>query len=158
MAFKFPPKTLFYDNACNTVSTALLRIPWLLLFTLIIVDRFHYMGHKCGAFYDADAYPIMSDCKTNSAEIINAKIKRALFYMRFMKPDVFIVYLTTRFAFLNLISIYMEQTGTTDIEDTDMIKYFNDLISCDCKLCQLRTNVCSQHEEPLATPTATHNN
>ena len=136
MFFHIPPHTLFYDNACNTVATALLRIPWLLIFTLIIVDRFHYLVHKCDAFFDADSYQAMDDNRTNSAEEINSKIKRALFHMRFMKPDLFLSYMTVRFAFFNLVSICAEVRGSTDVEDIDLTEFYNGIVHCPCFMCK----------------------
>lgn len=48
--FPVPPRHVFYDNACNLFSSAILRVPWLLHMTRMIVDRFHFVSHKCSAF------------------------------------------------------------------------------------------------------------
>lgn len=51
-----PPRTLWYDNACNLYDSGLLRTTFLLRSCYFIVDRFHYQGHTCGSHYNADRY------------------------------------------------------------------------------------------------------
>ena len=138
MFFQVPPLVLLYDNACNTIASALLRIPWLLLFSFLVVDRFHYKGHTCNAFYDADRYRRLDGIKTSSAESINAKIKRGLFNMRFLKGDVLVFYLNIRFALINLIGLHFERKGSADVEDVDLNKFYSDIVPCNCRACILK--------------------
>ena len=138
MFFPVPPFVLLYDNACNTIASALLRLPWLLLLSFIIVDRFHYKGHTCNAFYDADRYRRLDNIKTSAAESVNAKIKRGLYNMRFLKGDVLIYYLNVRFSLLNLTALHYEKKGTADVEDVDLNKFYSELVPCNCNACKLK--------------------
>ena len=108
MHFEIPPSVVFYDNGCNTVEAALLRVPWLLLYIYIVVDRFHFKIHTCNDFFNADMYRQLDSLKTSVVEAINAIIKRALYVMRFLKGDVLVYYLNIRFAFLNLNAEYYD--------------------------------------------------
>ena len=135
MFFKIPPCTIFYDNGCNALSSALLRLPWLLLFSFIVVDRFHYKGHSCNCFYDADRYSVLDKFKSSSAESMNAKIKRSLHNMRFLRGENLVYYLNARFALLNLEAKYYEMNATRDAEDANMNKFFSSLIDCSCATC-----------------------
>lgn len=132
MYFVIPPSVVFYDNGCNTVDAALLRIPWLLLFIFIVVDRFHYKIHTCSDIFNADMYRQLDDLKTSVVEAINAIIKRALYNMRFLKGDVLVHYLNIRFALLNLNAKYYEIHGRRDIEDVDLNKFYSSLHECNC--------------------------
>ena len=123
MHLKIPPETIFYDNACNDLASALLRIPWLLMISYLIVDRFHYKHHSCNSFYDADTFKHLDGVKTSSAESINAKIKRALHYMRFLRGESLVYYLNIRFALLNLNAKYYEVKERRDVEDADLDKF-----------------------------------
>lgn len=38
-------RRVLYDNACNSYDSAILRVPWLLRWTMLVVDRFHFTGH-----------------------------------------------------------------------------------------------------------------
>jgi len=133
MYFPIPPTTIFYDNACNTLAAALLRLPWLLLFIYIIVDRFHYKVHSCNALFDADHYRMLDNVKTSVVEAINSIIKRALYNMRFLKGDVLEPYLNVRFALLNLNAKYYEDFGRRDLEDVDLNRFYSTLIDCSCQ-------------------------
>lgn len=135
MFFKIPPGTIFYDNGCNALAPALLRLPWLLLFSFIVVDRFHYKGHSCNSFYDADRYSVLDKFKSSSAESMNAKIKRSLHHMRFLRGENLVYYLNARFALLNLDAKYYEMNATRDAEDANMNKIFANLFDCSCATC-----------------------
>ena len=133
MYFPVPPSVIFYDNACNTLAAALLRLPWLLLFVYIIVDRFHYKVHSCNALFDADHYKQLDNVKTSVVEAINSIIKRSLYNMRFLKGDVLVPYLNVRFALLNLNAKYYEKFGRRDLEDVDINHFYSTLGDCSCQ-------------------------
>ena len=132
--FKTLPVVVLYDNACNTLAAALLRLPWFLLMVFLVVDRFHYKGHKCNALYDADIYKRLDNVKSSVAESINAKVKRSLYNMRFIKGDKLVLYLNIRFALLNLEAKYYEVTGKRDVEDVDLNKFYRSMVSCTCRV------------------------
>lgn len=44
--FPVPPRTVWYDNACNTYDCAMIPTPWFLRLDMIIVDRFHLWGTR----------------------------------------------------------------------------------------------------------------
>jgi len=133
MFFAIPPEIILYDNACNCLSSALLRIPWLLVFSLIIVDRFHYKGHTCNAFFDADRYKTLDPVKTSAAEINNSRLKRSLYNMRFLSGETLVHYLNVRLALLNLNSKYYELHQKSDMEDANLEEFYASLFQCSCK-------------------------
>ena len=137
MFFQKPPAVMLYDNACNTLDAALLRLPWLMMYSLLIVDRFHYKGHTCNSLFDADMYRLLDAIKSSAAESINAKIKRALYHMRFSRGNLLVYYLNVRFALLNLTTIYCEWTGKSDVEDIDLNEFYANLVQCNCTVTQL---------------------
>ena len=132
MFFVIPAAVILYDNACNTLASALLRIPWLLLLSFILVDRFHYKGHTCNSFFNPDCYRTMDQIKTNAPEINNSKLKRSLYNMRFLAGDTLVYYLNVRFALLNLQAKYSEDFNTKDLEDIDMDRFYAELLPCHC--------------------------
>ncbi|MEM6737858.1 MAG: hypothetical protein AAF620_17500, partial [Bacteroidota bacterium] len=133
-----PPEVILYDNACNTLASALLRLPWILIISFIIVDRFHYKGHTCNSFYDADRYKRLDNIKTSSAESINSKIKRALYHMRFLRGDTLVYYLNIRFALINLNAKYYELHSKRDVEDVNLNIFYSTLFNCDCPCSELQ--------------------
>ena len=137
MYFLLPPRVVFYDNSCNTIGAALLRIPWLLLFVLLIVDRFHFRSYVCNSLFDADPYVCLDHMNTSSAECINARIKRSLFSMRFINGESLVTYLSIRFELLNLVAKHVEMTKQTDTEDSDITLTFNKVYCCDRQCCRL---------------------
>ena len=145
MFFKIPPETIFYDNACNALLSALLRLPWLLLFSFLVVDRFHYKSHKCHSFYDADRFQRFDDIKTSSAESINGRIKTSLRSMRFLRGETLVHYLNIRFALLNLNAKYYEKFAKRDVEDVNLNKFYSSLVPCNCAVSQFET-VLSNYE------------
>lgn len=62
---------VFYDNACNTFAAAFLRFPWIPLKFYIIVNIFHFKGHKWNFFIDADRYRSLANFMISAAEAIN---------------------------------------------------------------------------------------
>ena len=109
-----------------------------LFFTFIIVDRFHYKGHGCNEFFDADQYQVLDSIKSSASESINAKIKKSLYHMRYLKGRILVNYLNVRFALLNLTTKYFETFGISDVEDVDLNKFYSNRISCHCQ--------CSLHD------------
>ena len=141
MHFQLPPAVILYDNACNTLAAALLRLPWILLFCFIIVDRFHYKGHTCSSFFDANSYRQLDDVRTSAAEAVNAKIKKALYHMRFLTGKNLVYYLNIRFALLNLAAFYYEETCSRDIEDADLATFFTKRFKCSCHFCSIEQQI-----------------
>lgn len=133
--FQVPPKTVYYDNGCNMMSSALLRVPWLLHMTRIVIDRFHFKSHTCSAFHDANMYPSMDSDRTTSAESVNARIGRALPYMRYIGGDNFVPFLKVRFALLNLSTEFRNKHNVQDIEDDDLHKFCREMFVCLCCAC-----------------------
>ena len=157
---KVPPVTILYDNACNALASAMLRVPWLLLFSYLIVDRFHYKAHTCNAFYNADSFKNLDPVKTSSAESVNAKIKKALYHMRFLRGESLVCYLNIRFALLNLNAKYYELKAKRDVEDVDMNKFYAELVPCNCACTQLDNYVTdlAREEAERELNDITHNN
>jgi len=133
MFFHIPPEIVLYDNACNCLASALLRIPWLLMFSFLIVDRFHYKGHSCNAFFDADRYKKLDTSKTSASEILNSKLKRSLYNMRFVAGETLVHYLNVRLALLNLNAKYYELHQKADMEDINVDEFYASLFQCSCR-------------------------
>ena len=149
--FKILPVVVLYDNACNTLAAALLRLPWFLLLVFLIVDRFHYKGHKCNALYDADIYKRLDKVKSSVAESINAKVKRALYNMRFIAGDKLVQYLNIRFALLNLEAKYYEVTGKRDVEDVDLNRFYGSIVPCSCRVTHSFNDLITVMDTDLST-------
>lgn len=136
MFFQVPPRILFYDNACNKCAAALLRLPWLMIVMLVIFDRFHYKSHTCNALYDADRYTALDWKHSFAAESINTRIKKSLSSMRFINGFQLVVYLSVRFALLNIVAKHFELTKKRDIEDEDLLNTYHSLHQCSFICCK----------------------
>ena len=110
------------------------------------MDRFHYKGHTCNYFFDGDRYRILDKIRTSAAEAINAKIKRALYFMRFLKGTLLVNYLNIRFELMNLCTKYTQDTGKTDVEDADLNNWYSDLVECSCSTTEFSNSVKLQAE------------
>lgn len=132
--FQVPPRVVYYGNGCNLFASALMRVPWLLHFTRIVVDSFHFKGHTCSSFFDPDYYKSNDGQRSTTAESINARLEKSLSFLRYVKGEIYVSYLSARFAAVNLASMFRRKYGTRDLEDEDhedLSSFF--LENCDCK-------------------------
>ena len=147
MFLQILPEYIFYDNACNMMASAVLRIPWLMLLCYVLVDRFHYKSHTCSRLFDPDQYQALHKIKTSSTESIAARIKRSLYHMRYLKGEALVVFLNVRFALLNLVSNYFETYKNKDIEDANLELFFQSVVDCDCQACRLANSFDEQNSD-----------
>lgn len=91
--FKLPPHHVFHDNYCHLPSSAMIRVQWLLYMTRFIVDRFHYVAHKCSSFFDRTAYPCLDTHRTTSADSFNDRLKKVLLFISCATSKVWTTFL-----------------------------------------------------------------
>ena len=145
--FKVPPRFIFYDNACNLFSSFLLRVPWLLQFTKLMVDRFHYKSHTCSSLFDPGSYKDLDTFNTTAAESINARIEKVLFFLRYLRGKNYVPFLRARFALLNFSALIREESGKKDLEEITFWRKFQSYFVCDCVSCVNQTNTCPLGED-----------
>ena len=145
--FPVPPKTVYYDNACNLFLSVMLRVPWVLKDTRLEVDRFHYKSHKCCSYFDPDVYPEFDTHYTETAESINARIKKTLQQLRYLKGNHLVPFLRTRFSFINLAATFKARYESDDIEEEDMTLFFQQIFKCSCSSCKVLENSSSKESE-----------
>lgn len=85
-------RILFYDNACNLCLSAYYRATWSIELCIIQIDRFHCEHHPCVDSFKSSKHPCMEKFKAMGAESINARIKKAKQYMRYLRGDSFLTY------------------------------------------------------------------
>lgn len=144
--FPAPPRSIVYDNGCNLYSSTISRLPWILAVTRIIVDRFHYKSHRCPIIFDADSYEAYNETRTESAESINARIKKTGAYIRYLRSDNYMAFLQVRFALLNLAAYFHSVYRRVDMEDENLFMFFREIQSCHCKNCSADGPISSQHQ------------
>lgn len=133
--FPVLPRTIFYDNACNMFSSAILRVPWVFRQTRMAVDRFHYKSHKCNSLFNPDSYSDFDAHRTETAESINARIEKSLPYMRYLGTESLLPFLRVRFSLINLCALYQQTFNRSDLEDEDLTSFFHSVCACECVLC-----------------------
>ena len=135
--FKVPPRTVYYDNACNLFLSVMLRVPWIMKHTRLEIDRFHYKSHTCSSYFDPDVYQVFDSHYTETAESIKSRIKKTIQQLRYMKSPHLIPFLRARFSFINLAAAFKEKYHTDDLEEEDMTKFFQNVCRCYCSSCQV---------------------
>ena len=133
--FRFPPKVVYYDNACNLVRSILVRCPWLMHCTKFVVDRFHYKNHTCCELFDPNSYFWMDMDKNTTAESLNARLEKSVPYLRFLKAENYMPHLNIRFALLNIVTRYRRKHQRDDIDDKDIWEFFRRTINSTCDTC-----------------------
>jgi len=119
------------------VASALIRLPWLLKYTRIVIDRFQNKGHTCSKYFDADSYIGFAHSRSSSAESFNARIGKATHHMRYLKGTNLIPFLRIRFALLNLCAHFKGTFNRTDVEDDDLAEFLRNIYDCKCFLCRV---------------------
>jgi len=121
------------------MASAILRGPWLLNQTRIVIDRFHSKGDICTNYFDADSHIGLTNNKTSSAESFNARIGKSTHHIRFLKGTNLILFLRIRFALLNLCAHFKSTFHRTDIEDEDLAAFLRTIYDCKCYLCRQKS-------------------
>lgn len=130
--FEILPENMFYDNGCNLRRGIITRLAFLFRYFKVLIDRFHFKSHICATVFDPTAYPRLDYERTSTAESINAVLAETRKHVRFLRGSNLIPFLRARMAILNIIS-YLRSTRTLhDIEDQDLIGFFDSLITCSC--------------------------
>ena len=64
-------RRVFYENGCNPLLSAIIRVPTLLKHTQVLVDHFHYETHTCSNMFDPDIWAERDVMSTSGAEALN---------------------------------------------------------------------------------------
>lgn len=135
-----PPRTMWYDNACNLYDSAILRTPFLLRSCFLVVDRFHYQGHTCSNHYNPDRHKVLIMQRSVAAEVINSVMDKSFGFIRYLKGENIKPYLRILFALHNFGSMLKDEFRRSELPPLDMGSYYNERFPCNCFLCQLMTD------------------
>lgn len=135
---KYPPRTLWYDNACNFYDSALLRTPFLLRSSTIMVDRFHYQGHTCSNQFNPDRFKSLVGERSVAAEVMNAVMEKSASFIRYLKGENIKPYLTVLFATHNFKAMLKDRMKRKDLPLLDYCKEYNKIFPCLCAMCRIR--------------------
>lgn len=64
-----------YDFACNALEYCLNREPVMFKHTKFLVDRFHYLGHKCSKLFSMDHYAHLRGINSSIMESLNSFVQ-----------------------------------------------------------------------------------
>lgn len=133
----FPPRTLWYDNACNLYDSAILRTPFLLRTCFLIVDRFHFQGHTCSNHYNPDRYKILIRQRSVAAEVLNSVLEKSAGFIRYLAGENIKPYLRILFAMHNYSSMLKDQLNRKELPIVNVGDLYNEKFICSCFLCQV---------------------
>lgn len=134
---RFPPRTIWYDNACNMYDSALLRMPYLLRTCYLMVYRFHYHGHTCSNHFNPNRYLTLLKQRSTAAEVLNALLKKFCGFIRYLKRQNVKPYLRILFAIHNFKSLVKDGLNRKELPLVDFTKYYNTQFVCSCVLCRV---------------------
>lgn len=139
MAFlRFTPRTFWYDNACNLYDSALLRMPFLLRTSYLMVDRFHYHGHTCSNHYNPNRYHSLIKQRSVAAEVMNAVLEKSAGFIRYLKGRNVKSYLKILFAMHNFTSMIKDDLNRKELPLLEYGELYNERFPCTCMLCIVR--------------------
>lgn len=138
--FPVPPRTVWYNNPCNSYDCAMIRIPWLLRWSMLTVDRFHVTGHTCSNFFNGNLYRILDDDRSVAAEVINAVIDKCTSHINYLDGRNVVSFMKVLFGHLNATAYAREKNGYGDLEDDDLCQLFRDMFVRPCNLCTAARN------------------
>lgn len=130
--FKDPPLITYYDNACNLRRGITTRLPFIFLLMKVLIDRFHFKSHICSSVFDPTVYPTLTYERTTTAESLNAVLAETRKHVRFLSGSNLIPFLRARMAIMNIIANLRESRGVSDVEDSHLASFFDDLVPCNC--------------------------
>lgn len=133
--FDIPPRRVWYDNACNAFDSEIIRVPWLLRYTMLVVDRFHFNGHGCCNVFNGNMHPFLDEDRSVSAEVINAIIEKGTSHIAYLKGENVIPFMKILFSQINATAVVRDRTGRTDLEDCDLLHLFRQYFTCCCLVC-----------------------
>lgn len=133
--FPVPPRTVWYDNACNLYDSAITRIPWYLRWTRFMVDRFHYIGHTCSNMYNGDLQIILDEDRTVAAEVINSLIDNGTTHIAYLEGRNVIPFMKLLFAQVNGLAHVKDFLNRSDVEDEDLLQLYRRRFKCVCDFC-----------------------
>lgn len=133
--FPVPPRNVWCDNACNTLDSAMIRIPWLLSWSRLVVDRFHFTGHVCCNIYNGDFQSTLDADRSTAADVINSIINKGASHINYLDRRNVIPFMKVVFAYVNATAVLRDDTGKDDLEDEGAARHFATHYKCSCALC-----------------------
>lgn len=124
--FPIPPRNIWYDNACNTYDSGMLRIPWLLRWSRLLVDRFHYTGHNCSNIFNGDLHNDLDADRSVAAEVINSLINKGASHISYLEGKNVKPFMKVVFAYVNACAAVRDKLGRDDLEDDDVERLIAD--------------------------------
>ena len=99
--FKTMPKSVIYDNSCNTSEFLANREPNFMKTGKLVVDRLHIKNHKsCSRGYNSDLYPDLKGVNTQQCEQRNSEMKKLSAMVSYCKPwsawKIITIYMVTK--------------------------------------------------------------
>lgn len=137
--FAVPPRRGLYDNACNMFNSTITRIPWLLRYTMLVVDRFHCNGHNCCKVYNGNVHRFMDGCRSVSTEVINVIIDKGRSHIAYLKSNNVIPFMKVLFSQMNATAKVRDYIVKKDLEDVDVLRRFRDRFTYYCSACTAST-------------------
>lgn len=132
-----PPRTVWYDNACNLYDYTLLRAPFLLRTCRLIVDRFHFQGHSCSNHYNPDRYESLVDERSVAAEVMNSVLEISASFIRYLKGENKRTYLRILFTMHNFAYNLKDDLNRNELPLLDIGSFHNRRFPCTCLMCLL---------------------
>ena len=132
---RIPLAVIVYDNSCTVWSSIVMRMPWLLHISKIVVDKFHYPSHICTSLYDSQCFPAMRSFPTSGAESVNVRIARFINFSQYLTGDNLVRFMTASFSFHNFSVELLWKYESTNLGDRDYRADFRALSGCSCEGC-----------------------
>lgn len=133
--FPVPPRTVWYENACNSFDCVMIRIPWFLRWSMLMVDRFNFTDHTCSNMFNANLQSILDDDRSVSAEVINAVIDMCISHIGYLEGKDIVPFMKVLFGHLNASAYVRERVGRGELENEDIGQMFRTIFVCPCELC-----------------------
>lgn len=105
--FATMPRPIVCDFACETLKSALVRLPYVPWWLALKCDRFHWRENhtECSCAMSPDSYVSMAGVNTSSCEERNALSRRQQQHVRQMKQNQFTTFTVYQQALLNAVAM-----------------------------------------------------
>lgn len=134
--FPIPPRNIWYDNACNTYDSGMLRILWLMRWSRLLVDRYnHCTGHNCSNVFNGDLHNDLDQDRSVAAEVIDSVINKGTNHIAYLDGKNVKPFMKGVFAYVNSAAAVRDKVRRDDLEDDDVEGLISDMYTCNCETC-----------------------
>lgn len=133
--FAINPRRVWYDNACNTYDSAMIRVPWMLRSTMLVVDRFQYSGHTCCNIFNGNVHRSIDSDRSVAAEVINSIIARGTTHISYLNGSNVIPFMKILFAQMNASAQVRDRLGRGDLEEEEILQRYAEHFKCSFAIC-----------------------